>query len=295
MVRLDTKVMVQEEPGETRSTWLAGKICWVSENFWYTVDDCTYDEVTLLSLLLHIFSVIRVPQLIWLPTVQGLHILPNYETTRHKNSNPVFRFDRGLSSGCYQHWQLRYFLSSIITRPVFPWHRVDTERGWGVKNWNIIVWYNIIDQITSSLCPDHLRTMCGLHLVWLQKTTNGAPWLQINLALAYFLIAIKKRSRSKWEKNQLCPRLRSHHHQKMMKIEMKKTNLAPAYFLATIKKWNKSTVNHYHQNGDPESIISEATSKPTAQTKSTSVEFWTLKEGLKMLLVSSEAVGRGHS
>ena len=87
---LDTKVMVQEEPGETRSTWLAGKICWVSENFWYTVDDCTYDEVTLLSLLLHIFSVIRAPQLIWLPTVQGLHILPNYETTRHKNSNPVF-------------------------------------------------------------------------------------------------------------------------------------------------------------------------------------------------------------
>ena len=49
-----------------------------------------------------------------------------------------------------------------------------------------------------------------------------------------------------------------------------KINLAPAYFLATIKK---STINHYHQNGDPESIISEATSKPTAQTKSTSVEF----------------------
>ena len=70
-----------------------------------------------------------------------------------------------------------------------------------------------------------------------------------------------------------------------------KINLAPAYFLATIKKWNKSTINHYHQNGDPELIISEASSKPTAQTKSTSVEFWTSKEGLKMLLVSSEAVG----
>ena len=140
------------------------------ENVWYTVVDCTYDEVTLLRLLLHIFSVIRAPQLIWLPTtVQGRHILPNYETTRHKNSNPVFRFDGFLSGGFYQHWQWRYFLSSIITRPVFPWHRVDTEREWGMKNWNIIVWYYITDQITSSLCPDHLRTMCGLHLVCLRR------------------------------------------------------------------------------------------------------------------------------